>query len=197
MTEPAADATTWSAFERRYKREGDPWDFATSSYERGRYETILGALSAAFYRCIYEPGCSVGVLTQQLAPIAERVVATDFAPSAVEQARLRCADFTNVRFDVADVRLYRPTPSPDLIIFSEIGYYFPRAELAQVAAFLAEQLAPGGEFISAHWLGHSEDHVLHGDEVHAQLRSELPLSWLSGSCHAGFRIDSWRKGLAK
>ncbi len=194
MIEPTTDATTWSAFERKYQSDRDPWDFATSSYERGRYETILGALSETAYRCIYEPGCSVGVLTQQLSRMAAHVVATDFAPSAVELARRRCAGLGNIHFEVADVRVYRPMPSPNLIIFSEIGYYFPRIELAGIAAFLASELAPGGELLAAHWLGHSEDHVLHGDEVHAQLRSELPLNWMRGSCHAGFRIDSWRKG---
>jgi trans-aconitate methyltransferase len=194
VTEPAAAATTWNAFERKYQVNTDPWNFATSAYERGRYETILSALSTTPYGCIYEPGCSVGVLTQQLSRMAERVVATDFAPSAVAQARRRCAGLRNIQFDVADVRLYRSTPSPDLIIFSEIGYYFPRFELEVLGALLAEQLAPEGELLAAHWLGHSEDHVLHGDEVHAELRATLPLEWMHGACHAGFRIDSWRKG---
>lgn len=189
-----ADATAWTAFERKYQGNADPWDFATSAYERGRYETILGALCHTSYGCIYEPGCSVGVLTQQLSRMAGRVVATDFAPSAVEQAKRRCAGSMNTKIEVADVREYRPAPSPDLIIFSEIGYYFAVPELRSLAVFLAEQLAPRGELLAAHWLGHSDDHVLHGDEVHAELRSVLPLRWVRGTCHAGFRIDSWRMG---
>jgi trans-aconitate methyltransferase len=193
MNEPAVDATKCNAFERKYQEQADPWNFAHSAYERERYRTILGALSEARYACIYEPGCSVGVLTERLSRIAARVVATDFAPSAVEQARRRCAGSSNTQIEVADVRHYRPAPAPDLILFSEIGYYFPLPELRRLGIFLAGQLIPGGELVASHWLGHSEDHVLHGDAVHEQLRSALPLQWVRGSCHGDFRIDCWRR----
>lgn len=193
MNGHAADATTWQAFERRYQDKADPWDFATSSYELGRYETLLNSLSATKYGCVYEPGCSVGVLTQHLAKIAGRVIATDFAPSAVEQAKARCAGLHNVEIEVGDVSRYRLVAAPDLIVFSEIGYYFPASELRHVANFLAEQLASQGELLAAHWLGRSNDHVLHGHAVHEQLLAVLPLTWVHGSCHEEFRIDCWRK----
>jgi protein-L-isoaspartate O-methyltransferase len=187
------DATTWQAFERKYQDKPDPWEFATSAYEQGRYQAMLSALSAAKYDCIYEPGCSVGVLTQRLSKIAARVVATDFAPSAVERAKARCAGLQNVEIEVGDVRRYRAPVMPNLIIFSEIGYYFPLPELRRVGVFLAEQLAPQGELLAAHWLGESHDHVLHGHEVHEQLRAAVPLEWLHGVLHERFRIDCWRK----
>jgi SAM-dependent methyltransferase len=193
MNAQAEDATTWQAFERKYHDKSDPWDFATSAYELRRYKTILSALSGTQYRCIYEPGCSVGVLTQHLSSMAARVVATDFAPSAVEHAKRKCAGLQNVAIEVADVRQYRPAPPPDLIIFSEIGYYFPASELRAIGLILAEQLAPQGELLAAHWLGQSKDHVLHGNDVHEELRAVLPLHWENGSCHEGFRIDCWRK----
>jgi trans-aconitate methyltransferase len=193
MTAGSADTRAWQAFERKYQAQSDPWDFAASSYELRRYQTILGALAPGAYRCIYEPGCSVGVLTRQLSARAARVVATDFAPSAVQQARKRCAGLSNVELVVADVRHYRPTPPPDLIVFSEIGYYFHLPDLRNLGFFLAEQLAPQGQLLAAHWLGHSKDHALHGDEVHEQLRSALPLVWLYGACYEDFRIDCWRR----
>jgi protein-L-isoaspartate O-methyltransferase len=193
MSGRVVDATTWQAFERKYQDQSDPWDFATSSYESERYETMLRALSGSNYGCIYEPGCSVGALTQRLSTMAARVVATDFAPSAVQEAKARCAGLQNVEIEVGDVRRYRVPAPPDLIVFSEIGYYFPMPELRSLAVFLAKQLAPHGEFLAAHWLGHSKDHVLHGHEVHDQLRSVMPLVWLHGACHEQFRIDCWRK----
>jgi trans-aconitate methyltransferase len=193
MIAQVPDPTAWQAFEHKYQDKADPWNFATSSYELARYETILSALSGATYGCIYEPGCSVGVLTQQLSRKAVRVMATDFAPTAVEHARRRCAGLQNVEIEVADVRRHRPASPPDLIVFSEIGYYFAAPELRSLGFFLAEQLAPRGELLAAHWLGHSKDHALHGHEVHEQLRAALPLPWIHGSCHEGFRIDRWRK----
>jgi hypothetical protein len=88
-----------------------------------------------------------------------------------------------------------PTEVPDepldLIVFSEIGYYFDWDTLRSYAAALATRLQPGGEFIAVHWLGHSQDHILHGDTVHDGLLTTLPLSWFQGSRHTGFRIDSW------
>ena len=187
------ETTSSEAFERRYRQKPDPWDFATSSYELGRYDSMLNALSRATYRLIYEPGCSVGVLTERLSRIAERVIAADFAPSAVAQAQQRCARLWNVEFEVADVRHFVPAERPDLIVFSEIGYYFPVHEVGRIGRFLGEQLAPGGELLAVHWLGCSGDHVLHGDEVHEKLRETLPLAWITGARREGFRLDSWRK----
>jgi trans-aconitate methyltransferase len=197
MSSHNAVASAWQAFERKYQDKADPWDFATSPYELARYRTLLSALSGMRFGCVYEPGCSVGVLTQHLSGMAARVVATDVAPSAVERARRRCAGLENVEFEVADVRSHRPSPPPDLIVFSEIGYYFSAPELDSVAVFLAEQLAPQGELLAAHWLGHSNDHALHGHEVHEQLRAVLPLLWVHGACHENFRIDCWRKVVSR
>jgi trans-aconitate methyltransferase len=193
MNSLRAHATSSEAFESRYRKKADPWDFATSPYERRRYQTVLNALSRSTYRLIYEPGCSVGVLTEQLSRIAERVIATDFAPSAVEQARRRCARLRNVEIEVADVRHLVLPEHADLIVFSEIGYYFPVNEVGRIGRLLSQQLTPGGEFLAAHWLGHSVDHVLHGDQVHEELRETLPLMLIKGARHEGFRIDCWRK----
>ena len=98
-----------------------------------------------------------------------------------------------MEFAVADVRHFVPAERPDLIVFSEIGYYFPLHEVGRIGCFLGEQLAPGGELLAVHWLGCSVDHVLHGDEVHEKLRETLPLAWITGAHHKGFRLDRWRK----
>jgi protein-L-isoaspartate O-methyltransferase len=139
-----------------------------------------------------EPGCSVGELTAQLATVCDEVIAFDIAPSAVAQAQKRCAELKNVEISCADVASRQPSGLFDLIIFSEIGYYFDFPQLEHISRSLACRLTPGGEFVAAHWLGHSADHVLHGDEVHRALLANLPLQWVKGARYAGFRIDSWR-----
>jgi hypothetical protein len=96
-----------------------------------------------------------------------------------------------VQITCDDVASHIPDPAPDLIVFSEIGYYFDAAELNGVVLKLAGVLQEPGEFVALHWLGSSDDHVLHGDEVHEILRSCLPLKWFRGERHEGFRIDSW------
>ena len=181
------------AFESRYRLGRDPWSFAQSPYELGRYRTIIASLQRSSYAAAYEPGCSVGVLTRQLAAMAARVTAIDFAPSAVTQAKTQCAGCDNVELICADVRIFMPAAPLDLIVFSEIGYYFSLPELSQLAAGLANRMVTGGEFIAAHWLGSSTDHVLHGNQVHECLREGLPLRPLKSEVHRGFRLDSWVK----
>jgi SAM-dependent methyltransferase len=181
------------AFERCYRQNPDPWNFAGSGYERRRYRAVMQALPHTRYARAFEPGCSVGELTARLAAVCGHVVATDVAPSAVARARRRCAALANVQIHCADLAAGLPRGSFDLIVLSEIGYYFSAPLLAQVARSMARALAPGGDFVAAHWLGESADHVLHGDAVHDRLSAVLPLRWLAGERHDGFRIDSWRR----
>ncbi|HEY6455843.1 MAG TPA: SAM-dependent methyltransferase [Steroidobacteraceae bacterium] len=190
MNEPDLSA---EAFEARYRGGRDPWSFEDSAYELNRYRTIITSLRMAAYGTVYEPGCSIGILTHQLGEMAKRVIACDFAPSAVEQAKLRCVDQPKVEVICADLRTFAPDAPLDLIVFSEIGYYFSTQELARMAAQLAGCLVPDGEFMAAHWLGESPDHILHGDQVHEILGQHLALCPLRSERHSGFRLDSWIK----
>jgi SAM-dependent methyltransferase len=185
----------WSAaaFERRYRDETDPWRFATSAYERDRYRITLRALRRRRYRAAFEPGCSIGELTALLAARCDSLNACDIAPSAVDRARRRCAGMDNVEILCAGVTEGLPRHAVDLIVFSEIGYYFSPVELALMASQLAARLVSGGEFVAVHWLGHSADHRLHGEEVHRILHRQLHprLRWDGGGAEPGFRIDTW------
>lgn len=193
MNTELARRVSCEAFEARYTQCDDPWQFAASPYERNRYASIMQALSRTYYDVAYEPGSSIGVLTLQLASLAKRVIATDIAPSAVKQTKARCNALSNVEVLCEDVAIYLPIVPLDLIIFSEIGYYFETGELARIASSLARKLKTRGEFVACHWLGNSEDHVLHGDLVHETLKSSLSLLWVKSERFDCFRIDCWVK----
>ena len=65
-----------------------------------------------------------------------------------------------------------------------------------VASSLDQLCEPGGVLVAAHWLGHSPDHVLHGDDVHALLGVDDRRVPAGGErhadpTHAGFRLDRW------
>jgi protein-L-isoaspartate O-methyltransferase len=191
VNEPNASSRDY--FEAQYHRSPDPWNFAGSAYESERYRATLAALGRLRYRRAYEPGCSVGVLTAELAPRCDYLLACDIAATAVSRARNRCKEFPHVDIVQGDVA-QPPRAEPfDLIVFSEIGYYARACALRRTALALADRLTPDGEFVAVHWLGHSADHVLHGDEVHAILAANLPCAWTGGSRHPGFRIDTWRR----
>jgi SAM-dependent methyltransferase len=184
-----------AAFEAKYRSARDPWNFTASRYERDRYELTLRSLMHARYQRAFEPACSIGVLTAALAERCDELTAIDIAPSAVAAARERCAAFPQVTIECADLATMCPEGRFDLIVFSELGYYFPAARLTRIALTLADALAPGGELIGVHWLGSSDDHLLHGDEVHAILHSALSASctWIKGARHPGFRLETWRR----
>lgn len=86
------------------------------------------------------------------------------AESALAQARLRCADLPQVAF----ARLRLPDELPpgrfDLILLSEVVYYWSRADVARAATFLAEALEPGGDLLLVHWT-EPTDYPLSGDEA--------------------------------
>jgi SAM-dependent methyltransferase len=188
-------AVSQAAFEGRYRRSADPWQFALSPYEQRRYVTTLRALPRARYARAFEPGCSVGVLTAALAERCDTLLACDIAPTAVRLARERCAGFPNVHIEQGDLAKSLPDGPFDLIVLSEVGYYFGAALLANTIRALAKRLHRGGEFIAVHWRGESEDHLLHGDQVHAILTDTLNVScrWLKGELYPEFRLDLWRR----
>lgn len=184
----------WSpaAFERRYAEEADPWDFAQDPYERQRYRLTLEALGRARYRRAFEPGCSVGELTALLAERATEVLACDVSRSAVRRAARRCRHAPGVRVIVGDLRA--PVLlhlSFDLIVLSEIGYYFDAEELSSIVTRLRAHLEPGGELLAVHWLGESPDHRLHGDEVHRLIHRAAQLERVYAARHPGFRLERW------
>ena len=185
------------AFESRYRENPDPWNYRASPYERDKYQVTLAALSRPRYFNAFEPACSVGELTAMLAGRCSRLLATDVSETAVERARTRCAGMHNVRIECRDLRtdpdLRAPGGQFDLIVLSEVGYYFDVESLADLARRMADALCTNGELIAVHWRGHSTDHVLHGDEVHRCLLHTLPLQHRSGDHHPGYRLDAWLK----
>jgi len=184
-------------FENRYRENPDPWNYKASPYERSKYQVTLDSLSRPGYANAFEPACSVGELTAMLATRCGRLLATDVSQTAVQAARIRCAGLHNVRLECRDLRAdfdshARGRPF-DLIVFSEVGYYFDIESLSVLARRLADALCANGELIAVHWRGHSSDHVLHGDEVHRCLLHTLPLQHRLGDHHPGYRLDSWVK----
>lgn len=173
MSDPSP--TSREFFEELYRAEPDPWRFADDAYEHERYRRILAAVPAGRYATALEPGCSIGVLTRQLADHCGRVIAFDIAEYAVARARRRCADRPNVELSRGALPDDLPTEPVDLVVLSEIGYYFELEALVALIRRIRDLLRPGGRVVAAHWLGSSADHVLHGRDVHATLALHLGL----------------------
>ena len=189
--------TSRDFFEKMYRATADPWAFASREYEQRRYDTILHHVPSGRFHQVFEPGCSIGELTARLAQCCTSVTAIDIAQAAIETARRRCEDLGNV--DVYQGALPDDLPAGpfDLVVFSEIGYYFTEAQLIDLAPAVASRIEREGELLAVHWTGVSADHVLSGEQVHAILRDHLPMEHLVTESHPfdeldGFLLDVWQ-----
>ena len=194
MTAIESDTSDSPLFESMYQATDDPWDFATSPYEQSRYERIIAHIPADRYQRVFEPGCSVGVLTELLAQRCGSVHATDIAPTALARARARCRDCPNVHIDSAGIE---PGSPVDLIVFSEVGYYLEPDHLAEMLQRLVSAIDPGGRLIACHWTGTSADHAQSGAAVHEALGVACA-GWYhhatethSDPDHDGYLLDVW------
>jgi SAM-dependent methyltransferase len=180
-------------FEEKYRDSRDPWNFSSSSYELNRYDEIMRLLDIRTFVHAFEPGCSIGVLTERLAARCRHLFAMDISPTAVAMARQRCERYPNVNVVEGALPDDLPRDTFDLIMFSEIGYYFERGGLAELRDSLTDRLAKRGLLVGVHWLGTSPDHLLTGGEVHDVLRLSNSLRMTASRRYAGFLLESWER----
>lgn len=147
-----------------YAEDLDPWRFASSDYERAKYEATLASLPRPRYAAALEIGCSIGVLTHALAERCDDLIAVDVVPSVLEEARRRCHDRPNVRFAQCAVPEQWPDGRFELILVSEVAYFLDRPDLLRLVERVMASLAENGEVILVHWLG-ATDYPLSGDEA--------------------------------
>lgn len=151
-------------FEQLYARDPDPWRFATSDYERDKYAATLAALPDQRFASGFEVGCSIGVLTRQLAARCDALLAVDVAESALAQARARCADLPGVQVERMVVPGDWPEGALDLVVFSEVLYYLGIPGLHLAARRTLDSLRPGGCVLLVNWHGPT-DGACTGDEA--------------------------------
>lgn len=185
-------------FESKYRVSADPWRFETSPYEQRRYEDTMAALRSRHYGRAFEPGCSVGALTRRLATICDEVVAIEISPTAAKEAQARCRNLRNVHISCASLPNAIPFGPFDLIVLSEIGYYFSIEEWDLILWSLLDEFSPGGMLLAVHWLGTSSDHRLSGDDVHDRIQKLPGLVHTLSVCYERtaterYRLDRWER----
>lgn len=177
-------------FEQMYTSAEDPWNFAADHEEQRKYAITVASLPLARYRRCFEPGCSIGALTERLTVIADAVVAQESSPTAAERAAGRLSDHPNVEVRSGPIPEMWPEGTFDLIVFSELGYYWDADDLRAIAERLTGSSEPGGHIVAVHWLGHSPDHLLSGREVHDVLRRAFGRSTVYHE-DATFVLEVW------
>jgi SAM-dependent methyltransferase len=153
-----------SYFDRLYDDDADPWRLASSEYENAKYAATLAALPDARYKSALEVGCSIGVFTRMLVERCDALLAIDPAERALEAARRLCKAKSTVKFERMAAPDRWPQGAFDLIILSEVVYYFTRPQIARLAERVEATLRLRGHVILVHWLGET-DYPLSGDEA--------------------------------
>ncbi|MGI4788703.1 MAG: class I SAM-dependent DNA methyltransferase [Janthinobacterium lividum] len=176
-------------FDDVYAANADPWGFEEKPYEREKYADTLRSLPRSHYRNVFEIGCSLGVLTAKLAPRCDALLAVDGSEAPLVRARELCRDLPQVTIQQMQVPNRFPEGHFDLILVSEVGYYWAPDDLAKSQALILKHLEPGGQLMLVHWTPPVHDYPLTGDEVHESFLHLDGLRHLSGHREETYRLD--------
>jgi SAM-dependent methyltransferase len=175
-------------FDRVYDRDADPWHFETSAYEREKYDATIALLGDRRFASGFEIGCSIGVLTSRLAGVCDRLLSVDINERALVAARKRCAAIPQVTFAQMTVPRDFPAGRFDLVVVSEVAYYWSDDDLNLALDRIAAS-ARGGMVELVHFLPPVADYVRGGDAVHAWFLADPRFVRLRHRRTERYRID--------
>jgi SAM-dependent methyltransferase len=166
-------------FDAMYQAADDPWGFQDRWYEQRKHALSVAMLPAPRYRRAFEPGCSIGVLTAMLAPRCDALLSCDIAAAAVRTAAVRTRDLPHAKIEQRDIARRWPGGRFDLIVLSEILYYFSEHDLEQVLDQAVAALEPDGTLLAVHWRHPVTEHARSGDDAHRALAARPGLARLA------------------
>ena len=167
---------TAAFFDATYERREDPWGFTSRWYEERKRALTLAVLPERRFARAFEVGCSIGVLTAELAERCDELLAVDVAPEAIARARARLGEQSGLRLEVSDVTSDVPQGPFDLVVLSEVLYYFSPPTLTTFLERLAPALADGAVVVGCHWRHPVQGYAASGDDVQHELAASLAAS---------------------
>jgi SAM-dependent methyltransferase len=179
-------------FEAMYAADPDPWRFRTSAYEAAKYAATVAAISDRRYSAALEVGCSIGVLSRQVAPLCDAFLGLDIAEAPLVEARARCRDLPQARFARMAVPGAWPEGGFDLILLSELLYFLSHADIAATASRVCGCLAPGGRVLLVDWIGEPEP-PQPGDRAAEAFMAAAGLAVERQERAEGYRLDLLRR----
>ena len=186
-------------FDDMYAASSDPWQLGDRWYEDRKYAITMAMLPEARYRHAFEPGCSVGVLTELLTRRCDRVTSSDVATAALDATRKRVERAGSAdRLTLCTTSLdgQWPTADVDLVVISEVAYYLEPETLRTALDRECARLAAGATLIAAHWRHPVDDYPMSGDEANASIAATSDLTPLAHYTDDDVVIDVLVKGPA-
>lgn len=178
-------------FDRIYDEHRDPWGFQSRWYEKRKRRLTMAALPSERYGSVFEPGCSIGVLTADLAARSQHVVAMDISPKALVEARRRLPPDVELRQGAIPADW--PSGTFDLVVLSEVGYYLDSSDCRHLAELAVTSTH---DLVAVHWRHPVKEYPLSGDEVQRIVGCSAErhdLARVATHIEADLRIDVWSR----
>jgi SAM-dependent methyltransferase len=141
------------AFDQQYRDHPDPFGPSAHPHELWKQDEQLAALGGRRYRRGLEVGCSQGSFTGRLADRCDELVAVDISGVAVERARRSLSDRPDVSVERMSVPFEFPEGDFDVVVCSDVLYYWERSVVDNGLECLVDHLRPGGELLLMHYRG--------------------------------------------
>ena len=124
-----------------------------------------------------------------LAGSCDELLAVDTSERAVEIVRRRLADYTHVRVERRTLPEEMPEGPFDLIVASEVLYYWPQEVVLEALRRFEGILGPEGVLVAVHWRKETRTYPLQGDEVHELLVRHTRLANVRTIKEPEYRLD--------
>lgn len=180
---------TQKFFDDFYAGSEDPWGFESRWYEVRKRALTMACLPRPLFSSGLEVGCSIGVLTADLAGRCATLVATDIAEQPLGRARERLIEQAHVTVVRTNTPAQWPSGTFDLIVLSEVAYYWSSGDLDLALDHIDRSLAADGVLVACHWRHPVEGYPERGDDVHRTLTTHPAFDVLSHHEEEDFLLD--------
>ena len=185
------DSEWWTAF----YSDVDPWGFTRNEWEAEKYARTLQLCEAGPIAAALELGCGEGIFTELLAPRCGSLLALDISSTAVTRAKNHLRGSPQVTVEERALPAAMPRGPFDLVVASDVLYYWTESDLRSTLPVFEQILAPGGRLICVHY-ARPMGTLLTGNEVH-DILGDLNLtnthSELLTLSHGPWRVDRFDK----
>lgn len=168
------EATPATHFDSLFTNSPDPWRYDSEPYERDRFQRTVAALADRRYRSALELGCANGALTEQLAPLCDRLLATDTSRAALSAARDRLGARADVVLEQRTMPQDMPDARFDLIVASDMLYYLGLDGIVALIAAIERSATPDARILLASYLGETNTVVT------GEMAAEIAIAHLPG-----------------
>ncbi len=134
-----------------YRKE-DPYALMESDYEKAKLALVVETLRGVVPHTgsALEIGCGEGKLTAHLGEVCDKVLAVDISDLAIARAKRSLEGAPHVEVRRADVFTEELADRFDLVVCSEVLFYFEPTQLPGVVKKVADRVSGGGRLLLVH-----------------------------------------------